>query len=134
MTDNRQQHPPFWHRVFTPWSSSPGSAQAVEKGCFFPTSWHRVAEPERESGVVTVSHLLLLPLGASLGCRGQVGPYHGIRFRGAQMSEGARALGGAGATCCGLQWWACRGPVWLLAAKSSLASPGSECGGSLSSV
>lgn len=44
-------------QLVSPWSSSPGSAQAVEKGCSCPTSQHGLAEPDRESGAMTVSHL-----------------------------------------------------------------------------
>lgn len=44
-------------QLVSPWSSSPGNSQAVEKGCSWPTSWHGFAEPDRESGAMTVSHL-----------------------------------------------------------------------------
>lgn len=95
---------PLWsskgrrEQLVSPWSSSPGSAQAVEKGCSCPTSQHGLAEPDRVRSDDGQSPPPL-PMRASLGCRGQVGPSLGIRrFQRAQTSEGARALAGPGAT------------------------------------
>lgn len=115
--------------VFITWKCS-----GCGEGLLLP---NRLAEPERIRSIGS-QWTPLLPLRASWGCKGPIVPYFGIKFQGAQMSEGTRARGSLGAT------WKPRGHMvwtivvvllfWLLAAKWSLASLKNECGGSLYSV